>query len=88
MIEYMKQRGGERKRRCPVHTARMERKRQAKADVNDADVLDSGISQQLAEITLHERVEHAQHGGNAGKRKHDQAPPPDRLADQIKHNVE
>ena len=67
---------------------RLEGQRQPKADEDDADILHRVIGEQPLEIVLHQRIEHAHHGGDAAKREHDDAPPPGRRRRQIEHDAD
>ena len=50
-----------------------ERQRQTEADEDDADVLHRVVGEQPLQVVLHQRVQHAQHRGDAADRQHDDA---------------
>ena len=64
-----------------------EGQRQAEADEDDADVLDRVIGEQALQIVLHQRIQHAEHGGDAADRQHHGAGPPCRRTEQIEHDA-
>ena len=72
VVEHVEQRRGQRQRRRAPHAVGPEGERQAEADEDDADVLDGVIGEQPLQVVLHQRVEHAQHRGDAAQRR---APP-------------
>jgi len=84
VIEDVQEAGGERERGGGCHAVRLEGERKAHPDENDADVLDRVIGKQPLEVVLHQRIEHAHHRGDAGEREHHHAPPPGRLAGEVK----
>ena len=86
VVEHVKQRCGHRERRRQTHSTGAKRQCEAEPDEDDPDVLDRVIGEQTLQIMLHQRVEHAEHGGDASDGKHDQARPPRRFADQIEHD--
>ena len=88
MIEHVQQARGQRQRGGKRHAVRLERQRQPEPDEDDADILHGVIGEQPFEVVLHQRVEHAHHGGDAAEREHDHAPPPGRLAHEIEHDAD
>ena len=88
VIEDVEQRRGERERRRGRHAVGLEGEREAEADEDDADVLDRAVGEQPLEVALHEGAEHAEHGGDAAEREHDDAPPPGRRAEQIEDDAD
>ena len=70
------------------HAVGLEGERQAEADEDDADVLDRVIGEQALQIVLHQRVEHAEHGGDAAEHQHDHARPPGRRAEQVEDDAD
>ena len=87
MIEDVQQRRGEGERRCPVQAMRFEGERKTEADEDDADILDRAVGENALQVVLHQRVQHAEHGGDAAKREHEHAPPPDRRSEQIENDA-
>ena len=55
MVDHMQQRRREGERRRRSHAVRLKGKREAKADEDDADVLDRAVGEQPLKIALHER---------------------------------
>ena len=88
MVEHVQQRGRHRQRRRKLHAVRPKRHRKAQADEDDPDILDRGIGEQPLEILLHQRVEHAENRSDAAETQRDQAPPPDRRAEQVEHDAD
>ncbi len=76
VIEDVEQRRGQRQRRREAHAVGLEGERQAEADEDDADVLDRVVGEQPLQVVLHQRIEHAEHRGDAAERQHHHAPPP------------
>ena len=62
---------------------RRESESKAEADEDDADVLHGVVGEQPLEVVLHQRAEHAEHAGDAGKADHQDAPPPRRRTQQV-----
>ena len=87
VVEDVKQRGGERKRRRPAHRVGLKSECKPEADVDDADVLDRVVGEQTLQVVLHQRVNHSEHGGNATEEQHDHAPPPCGFAEQVKDDA-
>ena len=71
------------KRRRERHAVGLEGEREPEPDEDDADILDGVIGEQPLEVVLHERVQHAHHGRDAGEREHHNAPPPSRRSGEI-----
>ena len=88
VIEHVEHGGGHGERRQGRHAGRLEHQRQTQPDDDDADILDRRIGQQLLHVVLHQRVEHADHGGHRADDGKDAAPPPERLADQIEQDAD
>ena len=80
MIEYVKQRRGHRQRSGTSHVVGTKRQRQPEADEDDADVLDRVIGEQALEIVLHQRMQHAENGGDAAEEENHCAPTTTRAA--------
>ena len=59
----------------------------AQAHENDADVFDAVIGEQPLEVVFHQRVEHAEHGGNRADGEHGHAPPVRRRAEEIEEHA-
>ena len=87
MVEHVEEARGQRESRRPIDAVGAKGERKPEPDENNADILHRVIGEQPLEIVLHQRVEHAEHGGDAGERQHDQAPPPDRRAQQIEDDA-
>ena len=88
VVEDVEQRRGQRQRRGGVQAVGDERQRQAEADEDDADVLHRVVGEQALQVMLHQRVEHAEHGGDAAQHQHDHAGPPARHAQQVEHDAD
>jgi len=54
---------------------------------DDADVLDAVVGEQAFQVMLHQRVEHAQHGGDRADRQHGDTPPVGRRAEKIEEHA-
>ena len=74
-----------RARRCGKAVG-LESERQAETDENEADVLDGAVGEDPLEVTLHQRVENAEHGGSAADRQDRDAPPPGRRAEEVEND--
>ena len=88
VVEHVEQRRGQRQRRAGGQPVGAERQRQAEADEDDADVLDRVVGEQPLQVVLHQRVEHAEHRGDAAERQHDDAGPPGRRAQQVEDDAD
>jgi len=87
MIEDVKQRRGERERRCGRHLVRLEGERQPEPDEDDADVLHRVIREQALEVMLHEGVEHPHDRSHSAQQGNQCAPPPARRTEQVEHDA-
>ena len=67
---------------------RLERQREAKPDIDNADVLHRVVGEQALEIVLHQRIQHAHHGGDAADGEHEHAPPPIGRSQQVEHDAD
>ena len=87
-LKTWNKRGGQRQRGGGRQSVGGERQRQAEADEDDADVLDRVVGEQALQVVLHQRVEHAEHRGDAAQHQHDHAGPPGRHAEQVEHDAD
>ena len=75
---------GHQRQGCQQRMARVQKHQpRAQADEDDADVLDTVISQQPLEVVLHQRVKHPEHRGNGPDDQHRHAPPQRRRAEEV-----
>ena len=88
MVEDVEQRRGHRQRRRRLHAVGAEAERETQADEDDADVLDRVIGEQPLEVVLHQRVEHAEHGGHPAEHDHDRRPPPGQRPHQVEGDAD
>src|SRR5207237_261674 len=65
VIEHVEDGRGQRKGGRGLQPARLEGEREPEPDEDDSDVLDRVIGEQALEVMLHERVEHAEEGGDS-----------------------
>ena len=91
VVDGVIQPGQERQRGEHRMAAVQKHQRRAQAHQDDANVFDAVIRQQTLEVMFHERVEHAQYGGNDSDGQDRNAPPvrwgPEKVEEHASHSV-